>query len=95
MYFFILINKTNTVPVIAIFTKFDLFVEDQLQGLMENAEDPDDVDEEELERQATKITREKFKKHYKSVLLEKPFPPQAVVAVSNSKCIHCVWFLSK
>jgi len=50
---------------------------------MENAEDPDDVDEEELEQQATKITMEIFEKHYKNVLLVKPFPPQAVVAVSN------------
>lgn len=77
--------------MVAIFTKFDLFVEDQLQELMENAEDPEDVDEEELEQQATTLTMEKFEKYYKGALLKKPYPPQAVVAVSNSMCtLSCV-----
>lgn len=82
--------KCHTVPIVAIFTKFDLLVEDQLQDLMENAEHPEDLDEEELEQKALKMTMEKFEKHYKGALFKKPCPPEAVVAVSNSKCIPCM-----
>jgi len=78
----IFFSVKHEVPVVAIFTKFDLLVEEQLQDLMAGAEDPDNMDEE-LERQAAEAATEKFEKHYKSVLLKKPFPPQAVVAVSN------------
>ncbi|KAF8638749.1 hypothetical protein AX17_001990 [Amanita inopinata Kibby_2008] len=75
----------HEVPIVAIFTKFDLFVEAQLQQLVESAEDKgdDDIDDDEFERQAEKSAMDKFEKHYKSVLLKKPYPPQAVVAVSN------------
>lgn len=79
-----LIFQLNIVPIVAIFTKFDLFVEDQVQELMENAEDPDILDEGELERQAAEIAMEKFERHYKGALLKLPYPPQAIVAVSNS-----------
>jgi len=71
------------VPIVAIFTKFDLFVEDQLQELMEKANYSNNLNEEELENKATKTALEKFEKHYKEELLKKPCPPQAVVAVSN------------
>lgn len=78
-------------PIVAIFTKFDLFVEDQLQELMERTNNPNNLDEEELEQKATKTALEKFEKHYKGALLKKPCPPHAVVAVSNSKSIFvCV-----
>jgi len=73
----------HEVPIVAIFTKFDLFVEDQLQDLMENAEDPENLDEDEFEQEALKITLEKFERHYKGALFKKPCPPEAVVAVSN------------
>jgi len=78
----------HAVPVVAIFIKFDLFVEGQLQELMENAKNPHNLDEEELEEKANQITMEKFEQHYKDVLLKKLYPPQAVVALSNSKCIN-------
>lgn len=82
-----LLLKWHTVPIVAIFTKFDIFVEDQLQELMENAENSENPDEEELEQQAAILTMEKFERHYKGILLKKLCPPQAVVAVSNSQCI--------
>ena len=75
-------------PVIAVFTKFDLLVQDELQRLIESREDEDsdeDIDEEELEKQAEKLAEEKFKKHFQAVLLKKPFPPQAVVTLSNGE----------
>ena len=73
-------------PVVAVFTKFDILVQDELQRLTESIEDEDeDIDEEELEKQAEKVAEEKFKKHFLAVLLKKPFPPQAVVILSNGE----------
>ena len=76
-------------PIIAVFTKFDILVQDELQRLTESKEDEleddEDIDEEELEKQAEKVAEEKFKKHFQAVLLKKPFPPKAVVTLSNGK----------
>ena len=77
-------------PIVAVFTKFDILVQDELQRLIESREDEDededeDIDEEELEKQAEKVAEEKFKKHFQAVLLKKPFPPQAVVTLSNGE----------
>ena len=73
-------------PIVAVFTKFDILVQDELQRLIESVEDEDeDIDEEELERQAEKVAKEKFKKHFQDVLLKKPFPPQAIVTLSNGE----------
>lgn len=69
----------------AIFTKFDLFVESQLQDLMEDAEEEnlDEDTENELEKQAEATALKKFNDHFKGVLLSKPHPPHAVVALSD------------
>ena len=75
-------------PVVAIFTKFDLLVQDELQRLTESREEEEeeeDIDDEELEKQAEKLAEEKFKKHFQTVLLKKPFPPQSVVTLSNGE----------
>ena len=75
-------------PIVAVFTKFDILVQDELQRLIESREGEDsdeDIDEEELEKQAEKVAEETFKKHFQAVLLKKPFPPQAVVTLSNGE----------
>ena len=73
-------------PVVAVFTKFDILVQDELQRLTEGIGDEDEnIDEEELEKQAVKVAEEKFKKHFQDVLLKKPFPPQAIVILSNGE----------
>jgi hypothetical protein len=78
---------------VAIFPKFDQFVQDELQRLMEAAADKmnrsgqeiGEIDEDALEEEANIIATEKFNKYYKDVLLSMKHPPQAVVAVSGGK----------
>lgn len=75
-----------TVPIVAIFTKFDLFVEEQLQELMNGQDIMDEEEEEELVQQAGEIAKQKFGEHYKGALLKKPHPPEVVVSLSESEC---------
>ena len=73
-------------PIVAVFTKFDLLVKDELQPLIESKEDAgENFDYGELKKQAEKLAKEKFKKHFEDVLLEKKYPPQAVVTLSNGE----------
>lgn len=77
----------------AIFPKFDQFVQDELQILMEAAADKMNrsnqeigvIDEDKLEEEAKIVATEKFNRYYKQVLLNMKHPPRAVVAVSGSK----------
>lgn len=69
--------------MVAIFTKFDLFVEDQLLELMGNEDILDEDIEQEMEKQADEIALDKFEQHFKSVLLQKQCPPRAVIALSD------------
>lgn len=79
-------------PVVAIFTKFDLFIENELQQLMENVEEPDDEEtERELERKSEQIATTNFERHFKDALLRKPCPPQAVVALSDGELCKQAW----
>jgi hypothetical protein len=78
---------------VAIFPKFDQFVQDELQRLMEaeadkmnrSGQEIGEIDEDALEEEAKIIATEKFNKDYKDVLLSMNHPPRAVVAVSGSK----------
>jgi hypothetical protein len=72
---------------VAIFTKFDIFVQDEFQKLMAmaEAEIDEDFDEDELEERAKEIAIKKFEENYRDVLLGMDHPPQAIVAVSESK----------
>ena len=66
-------------------------MESQLQELMESLEDFDEEMEMQLERQAEKVAMEKFNKYFKGVLMKKPFPPQAVVALSDGEGHIYIW----
>ena len=68
-------------PVIDIFTKFDLFVQGYLQELMEEAEDEED--EDWFEEQAKQLAMANYEKGLKAALMNMPFPPNAVLQVSE------------
>lgn len=72
------------VPVLAIVTKFDTFVQDILQIIEEAAEEEGkDIDDDELETQAKQEAQNKFDAHYKTPLMGLPYPPKAVLALSE------------
>lgn len=76
----------------AIFTKFDQFVEGELQTVMENAADGDEEEDDDIfEEEAKKCADEKFQKYYKARLLEMPHPPKAIVAISHGKQFSSCW----
>lgn len=72
------------VPVLAIITKFDTFVQDVLQRLEEENEEEEEIDDAELEEKAKQVAKEKFNKHYRDPLLALPHPPKAVLALSET-----------
>ena len=73
------------VPVLAIITKFDTFVQDVLQHLEEENEGEEEIDDAELEEKAKQMAKEKFNKHYRDPLLALPHPPKAVLALLESE----------
>ena len=76
---------SSIVPVIAIITKFDIFVQDILQNIEEIAEvKHQEINDDELEQQALAEAKFQFNKHYSTPLLKLPYPPKAVVALSET-----------
>jgi len=72
------------VPIIAVMSKFDTFVQDILQGLEEAAEaNGEEIDDVEFSQRAVEEANLRFNKHYSTALLELPYPPTAVVALSE------------
>lgn len=70
--------------MVAIVTKFDVFVQDMQQEIEAAAdEEGEEIDDEELEKQALDMAMAKFEQHYKSPLNMLPFPPKAVVTLSE------------
>jgi len=69
-----------SVPVVAIVTKFDTFVQDVQQKIEEAAED-EELDDQEIEKQAGGQANALFEQHYKQALENLPFPPKAVVSL--------------
>ena len=78
------------VPVVAIATKFDTFLQDMHQKLEEKAEEEDEeVDDDELEKLAVIEADKQFEQHYKKPLLSMQHPPRAVVTLSEGKIAWC------
>ena len=72
--------------MVAIVTKFDSFVQDVQQQMEEAAEEEDtEVDDDEIEKRAVGEAMARFERHYKQPLETLPFPPKAVVALSEGK----------
>ncbi|KZP06100.1 hypothetical protein FIBSPDRAFT_764923, partial [Athelia psychrophila] len=79
-------HQCFTVPVVAIITKFDSFVQDIQQKMEEDAdEEGREIDDDELEEEANKEATDKFEKHYKQALQCLPHPPRAVVALADER----------
>ncbi|KZP04309.1 hypothetical protein FIBSPDRAFT_767610 [Athelia psychrophila] len=77
-------SKALQVPVVAIITKFDSFVQDIQQKMEEDADaEGSEVDDDELEKEANKEATDKFEKHYKQALQSLPHPPRAVVVLAD------------
>ena len=79
-------------PIIAIFTKFDVFVDMHLNQLRRSH--TDSVDEDELEEEAKELATSTYESQLKGVLMKMQFPPQAVVPVSEGEDIHSQEFLN-
>ena len=78
------------VPVVAIVTKFDAFLQDMQQKLEEKAEEEDEeVDDDEIEKLAVVEADKKFEQHYKKPLLSMQHPPRAVVTLSEGELAWC------
>ena len=76
------------VPVVAIVTKFDTFLQDVQQKLEESAEKEDqEVDDDEVEKLAEIQADMQFEQHYKGPLYDMKHPPKAVVALSEGKML--------
>jgi hypothetical protein len=74
--------------VVAIVTKFDVFIQDVLQKMEEVAEEEDsEIDDNEIEERATKEAMARFEQHYKQALESLPHPPKAVVALSEGESL--------
>jgi hypothetical protein len=72
--------------VVAIVTKFDSLAQDVQQEIEEAAEEEQrEVDDDEVEKQAFVEAMARFEQHYKHRLQSLPFPPKAVVTLSNGK----------
>jgi hypothetical protein len=73
------------VPVLAIITKFDVFVQDVLQELEEAAEaEGNEIDDELFEEKAKQTAKERFDLYYKIPLKELPYPPKTVLSLSET-----------
>jgi hypothetical protein len=71
---------------VAIITKFDAFVQDVQQRIEEAAEEEGkevDDDDNEIEKQAAEEAMVQFERYYKQPLDSLPFPPRAVVTLSE------------
>ena len=78
------------VPVVAIVTKFDAFLQDMQQKLEEKAEEEDEeVDDDELAKLAVIEAEKRFEQHYKKPLESMKHPPRAVVTLSEGKIAWC------
>ena len=78
------------VPVVAIVTKFDTFLQDMQQKLEEKAEEEgEEVDDDELEKLAVIEAEKRFEQHYKKPLESMKHPPRAVVTLSEGKIVWC------
>ena len=76
----------SIVPVVAIVTKFDTFLQDMQQKLEEKAEEEDEeVDDDEIEKLAVVEADKQFEQHYKKPLLSMQHPPRAVVTLSEGE----------
>ncbi|EKM60411.1 uncharacterized protein PHACADRAFT_109866 [Phanerochaete carnosa HHB-10118-sp] len=75
-------SNQKQVPVIAVFTKFEIFVQDVLQEL-EEATDEEEQDDE-LEIQAAKTAESRFNGNHRAQLEALPFPPKAIVTLSRT-----------
>ena len=76
----------RVVPVVAIVTKFDTFLQDMQQKLEEKAEEEDEeVDDDELEKLAVLEADKRFEQHYKKPLESMKHPPRAVVTLSEGE----------
>ena len=74
------------VPVVAVVTKFDTFLQDAQQKIEERAEEEDqEIDDDEVERLATIQANVQFEQHYKKPLVDMKHPPKAVVTLSEGK----------
>jgi hypothetical protein len=74
------------VPIVAIVTKFDTFLQDMQQKLEEKAEEEDEeVDDDELEKLAVVEADKRFEQHYKKPLESMQHPPRAVVTLSEGE----------
>ncbi|EDR01188.1 uncharacterized protein LACBIDRAFT_333547, partial [Laccaria bicolor S238N-H82] len=72
------------VPIVAIVTKFDTFVQDVQQKLEESAEEEDEeVDDDDVEKLAEIQADMQFEQHYKGPLNDMKHPPKAVVTLSK------------
>jgi hypothetical protein len=80
-------DDSAVVPILAIVTKFDTFVQDVLQELEEKADEGNDLTEEEFLKQALQQATDKFDAHYRVPLMSLPHPPKAVLALSESKSL--------
>jgi len=69
-----------SVPVVAIVTKFDTFVQDVLQKIEEAAVD-EELDDDTIEKEADGQAKTLYEQHYKQPLQKLPFPPKAVVSM--------------
>ena len=80
----------SVVPVVAIVTKFDTFLQDMQQKLEEKAEEEDEeVDDDELEKLAVIEADKRFEQHYKNPLFSMRHPPRAVVTLSEGEVAWC------
>ena len=74
------------VPVVAIVTKFDTFLQDMQQKLEEKAEEEvKEVNDDELEKLAVIEADKQFEQHYKKPLLSMQHPPRAIVTLSEGE----------
>ena len=70
------------VPIIVVLTGFDAFTESELRRLM-GATPEDESEAERLRDKARLLANENFENEWKAVLMKMPYPPAAVVAISN------------
>jgi hypothetical protein len=76
------------VPVVAIVTKFDTFLQDVQQKLEESAEEEDqEVDDDEVEKLAEIQAVMQFEQHYKGPLNDMKHPPKAIVTLSEGEIL--------
>jgi hypothetical protein len=72
---------------LAVVTKFDIFVQDVLQEIEEAAESDEDseFDDEQIHKRAVEQAMHRFDRHYREPLNNLPFPPKAVLTLSESE----------